>query len=79
MRIALAISVILIIAIPSFSQFSEFDSFDFQKADSVADFYNDYDLRDQKKLTTLLTKDLASDVEKFRAILNGLQTTFHTT
>jgi transglutaminase/protease-like cytokinesis protein 3 len=58
--------------IPAFSQFSEFESYDFQQADSIAKLYNDYDLRDQKKLTGLLTKDLNCEVEKFRVIFKWI-------
>lgn len=67
MRFGLAVFALLI-TIPSFPQLSEFESFDFQKADSIADIYNAYDLRDQKALAELLTKDLNTPVEKFRAI-----------
>jgi transglutaminase-like putative cysteine protease len=61
-----------VFSIPVFSQFSDFESYDFHRADSIAELYNGYDLRDQKKLTELLTKDLNSEVEKFRAIFKWI-------
>jgi uncharacterized protein YegL len=65
---ALLIFIALLISFPSFSQYSEFESVDFSRADSIAENYAGYGLRDQKKLADLLTKDLPTDVEKFRAI-----------
>lgn len=65
---ALLFCIALLITTPSFAQYSEFESIDFSKADSIAEIYGGFDLHDQKKLTELLTKDLTTEVEKFRAI-----------
>jgi Transglutaminase-like superfamily len=67
MRLFLSAFVVLC-SISSQAQFSEFESIDFSKPDSIAALYPKYSLRNQKKLTLLLTRDLNSDVEKFRAI-----------
>ncbi|MBS1505009.1 MAG: hypothetical protein JSS79_00065 [Bacteroidetes bacterium] len=66
------ICISLLISYPSFSQYSEFEAVDFSKADSIAEIYIGYDLRDQKKLAEFLTKDLSTDVEKFRAIFKWI-------
>ncbi len=52
----------------SHAQRSDFWNINFFKADSIADVYSNYDLSHSDKLATALTKDLSTDVEKFRAI-----------
>lgn len=69
---ALLISFALLSSLTSFSQYSEFDSVDFSKADSIAELYSEFDLRNQKNLAELLTKDLTTDVQKFRSIFKWI-------
>jgi hypothetical protein len=71
MRLLLAV-LITLISFSVFSQFSGFESTDFSKVDSIVGLYQKFNLRDQKKLTLLLTKDLKSDVDKFRAIFKWI-------
>lgn len=53
-------------------QVSDFYSTDFAKADSIAKSYNSYELQNPKILTDSLTKNLTSDVEKFRVIFKWI-------
>src|SRR5258708_25409870 len=71
-RIVVIIWITLCVTTSAFSQFSEFESQDFQKADSIADIYANYDLRNQKQLVELLTKYLDSEIKKFRAIFKWI-------
>lgn len=52
----------------SFGQKSDFAAIDFTKADNLAKRYNAKNLSNLSSLTKNLTKDLHTDVEKFRAI-----------
>jgi transglutaminase/protease-like cytokinesis protein 3 len=72
MKISFVVIISIAIATPSFCQFSDFKSTDFKKADSIADLYSNFDLRYQKKLTQLLTTNLPTEVEKFRAIFKWI-------
>jgi hypothetical protein len=76
MKISFLAIILFAIAAPSFCQFSEFKSIDFKKADSIADLYNNFDLRYQKKLTQLLTMNLSTRLKNSEPYLNGLQTIF---
>jgi hypothetical protein len=62
----------LFTSVLGFPQFLDFETTDFTKPDSIAALYENFDLKDQQKLTSLLTKDLSSDVEKFRAIFKWI-------
>jgi transglutaminase/protease-like cytokinesis protein 3 len=54
------------------SQSADFQFSEFRQADSIADRYYNHDLKDQEELTKLLTKDLKSDLEKFRVIFKWI-------
>ena len=49
-----------------------FQDVNFHNADSIAEHYADHSLKDHKALAILLTKDLSTDVEKFRAIFKWI-------
>ncbi|HMG90063.1 MAG TPA: hypothetical protein VK589_08380 [Chryseolinea sp.] len=51
-----------------YGQLSDFVATDFEKADSIAELYPQYPLKDLKVLSDKLTGPLVSDVEKFRSI-----------
>lgn len=50
------------------AQLADFYLTDFSKADSIAKVYEGYDLHNPSKLAELLTKDLDTEVEKFRSL-----------
>lgn len=54
------------------AQRSDFWEVNFHEADSIAEFYEDRDLRNPEQLAEELTKDLGSDVEKFRSIFRWI-------
>lgn len=60
--------LILFISVFSHSQKSDFKSVNFKIADSIADSYQGFRLHNMPLLSCFLTKDLATDVEKVRAI-----------
>lgn len=53
-------------------QVSDFYLTDFTKADSIAKRYNGFELQNPKILTDSLTKNLKTDVEKFRVIFKWI-------
>ena len=59
---------LLLLSKQALCQQSDFFEVDFSKADSVALAYPGYDLNKMSILSHLLTKDLNTEVEKFRAI-----------
>ena len=52
----------------SYAQISDFEHIDFRKADSIALSYNDEDLSNLPELSSKLTANLTTDVERFRSI-----------
>lgn len=61
-------SILFILACQGQAQLSDFESIDFQKADSLATACKNEKLTNLPKLVHKLTRDLETDVEKFRAI-----------
>jgi transglutaminase/protease-like cytokinesis protein 3 len=59
------------------AQRSEFWQIDFHNADSIAEFYEDRDLQNPEKLAEDLTKNLITDVEKFRSIFRWISDNIH--
>jgi hypothetical protein len=68
------ILIVLIIVNVNFAsaQLSDFDAIKFTRADSIASLYPNYPLENVEKLTSLLTHDLPTDVEKFRSIFRWI-------
>lgn len=64
----LFVPAFLILAHVLHAQISDFDSISFSKADSIAISFSGHDLKDPEGFAKELTKDLDTDVEKFRAI-----------
>ncbi len=52
----------------AFAQLSDFPGIDFTKADSIASLYYNENLNNLPRLSYLLTSDLNTDIEKFRAV-----------
>jgi hypothetical protein len=60
-----------------YAQLTDFASTNFDKADSLADLYSDYQLTDLKSLADNLTKPLDTEQEKFRAIYKWVCNNIH--
>jgi hypothetical protein len=56
----------------AFAQVADFSDIDFAKADSIALIYHGAKLRHPEKLAQSLTRDLSTEVEKFRAIFRWI-------
>lgn len=65
---------LLLISFLCYGQRSDFNHIDFKKADSIALIHKGESLRNLPVLTHKLTTDLATDVEKFRAIYTWVST-----
>ncbi|WP_417592244.1 transglutaminase domain-containing protein [Owenweeksia hongkongensis] len=61
-------TLLLIFSIFASSQVSDFHNINFQKADSIADFYHGESLTNLPLLSFKLTNDLTTPVEKFRSL-----------
>jgi transglutaminase/protease-like cytokinesis protein 3 len=68
----LLVVFIALIPVDSEAQRSDFWEINFNDADSIAEFYADWDLKDPESLAEELTKDLNTDVEKFRSIFRWI-------
>jgi len=60
--------VLIFFAVTSYAQRSDFWNISFTKADSIATCYKGHNLKHPDKLAQLLTRDLPTDVEKFRSL-----------
>ncbi|MEQ6124714.1 transglutaminase domain-containing protein [Pseudotenacibaculum sp. MALMAid0570] len=68
MRKIYILLLIVLWILPTHSQQSDFKNINFSKADNIAQNYRKSKLKKLNKLTLLLTQNLNSDIEKFRAI-----------
>jgi hypothetical protein len=65
---ALTFCTMLILSSGLYAQIADFVGTDFEVADSIADLYPNYSLRDVTVLADKLTRSLPTDQQKFRAI-----------
>ncbi|HEY5745175.1 MAG TPA: transglutaminase domain-containing protein, partial [Chryseolinea sp.] len=72
MRFIFVLVLIILPCLSATAQWINFQDVNFDKADSIAKHYADYSLKDHEELAILLTKDLSTDVEKFRAIFKWI-------
>jgi hypothetical protein len=68
MKTSALVLFLIIVAASTQGQITDFKNPDFNKADSVAFLYPGHSLKDLKRLSDKLTKPLATEEEKFRAI-----------
>lgn len=66
------ILLLSVLASPVFGQRTDFWNINFNAADSIAELHREQKLKDPYKLAEHLTKDLTTDVEKFRAIFRWI-------
>jgi transglutaminase/protease-like cytokinesis protein 3 len=68
----LILPVLLLISIKSLAQRSDFWQISFTKADSIADRFKGYSLKNPEQLADSLVQGLGTDVEKFRALFKWI-------
>jgi transglutaminase/protease-like cytokinesis protein 3 len=71
-RFSFLITLFSVLCLAAQAQSAYFRDVDFHAADSVAKKYENYSLKDTEQLAMLLTKDLPTDVEKFRSIFKWI-------
>jgi transglutaminase/protease-like cytokinesis protein 3 len=75
-KLAFTICCLVVFKI-GYTQRTDFWGVNFYKADSIAEVYADRSLKDTKKLAEDLTKNLPTEVEKFRAIFRWITDNIH--